>query len=39
MLEAVKIALEVYSLGFVVAMVVALIIKLTHMAINASTKS
>lgn len=39
MFEAIKTALEVLSLGFVISMVVALIIKVTCMAIDASTKS
>lgn len=38
-MEAIKTALEVYGLGFVISMVVALLIKVTHKVIDASTKS
>ena len=38
-MDSIKVALEVYALGFVISMVVALLIKVTHMAIDASTKS
>lgn len=38
-MDSIKIALEVYALGFVISMAVALLIKVTHMAIHASTKS
>lgn len=39
MSEILVITFQVYGLGFVISMVVALLIKLTHMAIDASTKS
>jgi hypothetical protein len=38
MFEATIIALEVFSLGFIISMIVAFLIKLCFMAINASTK-
>ncbi len=34
MIEAIQIALEVFAMGFVISMFVALIIKLTYMAIQ-----
>ena len=38
MLEAIGIAFEVFFMGFVISMFVALIIKLTYMVINVSSK-
>lgn len=38
-MEAIKVALEVYGLGFVISMVVALLINVTHKVIDASIKS